>query len=34
MDQNFNCLGDLKQNITYLIGMERSDDDTLRERLF
>ena len=36
MDQNFNCLGDLKQNITYLIGMERSEgrmDDLSAEEI-
>lgn len=25
MEEFQNCLGDLKQNITYLIGMERSE---------
>ena len=25
MEEFHNCLGDLKQNITYLIGMERSE---------
>lgn len=36
MEEFHNCLGDLKQNITYLIGMERSEgrmDDLSAEEI-